>query len=106
MMGLRDRIEGKLLDQLAPYHLELINESHQHSVPANSETHWRVTVVSEAFVGEGLVARHRRIYSALSEEMKGGIHALSMDLMSPAEFEQGGGSLPPSPLCRGGSKSS
>lgn len=105
-MGLRDRIEAKLLDQLAPYHLELLNESHQHSVPANSETHWRITVVSAAFEGEGLVARHRLIYGALSEEMQGGIHALSMDLMSPAEFEATGGRLPPSPLCRGGSKTS
>ncbi|MBM65831.1 MAG: BolA family transcriptional regulator [Myxococcales bacterium] len=105
-MRLRTRIETKLIEQLSPYHLELINESHQHSVPANSETHWRVTLVSAAFEGQGLVARHRLIYAALGDEMRDGIHALSMDLMSPAEFEATGGQLPPSPLCRGGSKQS
>ena len=105
-MSLRARIEAKLIEQLSPYHLELINESHQHSVPANSETHWRITVVSAAFEGQGLVARHRLIYSALSNEMRDGIHALSMDLMSPDEFQVTGGQLPPSPLCLGGSKGS
>ena len=103
-MSLRSRIEEKLIEQLSPYHLELLNESHQHSVPANSETHWRITVVSEAFEAQSLVARHRLIYAALGAEMRDGIHALSMDLMSPDEFKENGGQLPPSPLCRGGSK--
>ena len=106
VVSLRIRIETKLIDQLSPYHLELVNESHQHSVPANSETHWRIILVSEAFEGQGLVARHRLIYAALAEEMNDGVHALTMDLMSPNEFKATGGQLPPSPLCRGASKTS
>ena len=32
----------------APLHLEVTNESHMHSVPAGSETHFKVIVVSES----------------------------------------------------------
>ena len=42
-------IESKLRAQLAPLHLDIINDSHKHNVPRDSETHFSVVVVSEKF---------------------------------------------------------
>jgi stress-induced morphogen len=42
-------IETKLTDALHPDHLEVINESHMHSVAPGSETHFKVLVVSPTF---------------------------------------------------------
>lgn len=50
-----------------------------------SQDHFQVTVVSDAFEGEPLIKRHRMIYDALAEEMKGPIHALSLQTFT---FEQ------------------
>lgn len=40
---------------LKPIHLEVINESYMHNVPAGSETHFKVLVVSEQFVDVALI---------------------------------------------------
>ena len=47
--------------------------------------HWKATIVSAAFTGKSLIQRHRLVMSALVEEMKGPIHALTMDLFAPGE---------------------
>jgi stress-induced morphogen len=47
--------------------------------------HWKATIVSEAFAGKSLVQRHRLVMSALSEELKGPIHALTLDVKTPDE---------------------
>ena len=50
-----------------------------------TEDHWQATIVSAAFAGKSLIQRHRLIMAALAEEMKGPIHALTMDLKTPDE---------------------
>jgi stress-induced morphogen len=47
--------------------------------------HWKATIVSEAFAGKSLVQRHRLVMAALAEEMKGPIHALTLDVKTPDE---------------------
>ena len=47
--------------------------------------HWKVTIVSAAFAGQSPIARHRIINAALAEELRGPIHALSMDCRTPGE---------------------
>lgn len=97
-------IETKLAARLHPLHLEVVNESHMHSVPANSETHFNVTVVAEAFAGQSLVARHRLVNETLAEELAGGVHALALHTMTPEEWFERGGESAASPACLGGSK--
>ena len=98
-------IEQKLVSQFQPEHLQLFNESHQHSVPENSETHFKLLLVSEEFHGLNRVARQRKIYQLLSEELEGPVHALSLRLLTPEEWATSGESpMPDSPDCRGGSK--
>lgn len=97
-------IERKLQAAFSPLHLEVIDESHMHSVPEGAQSHFKVVVVSDAFTGEKLIARHRKINQALSEELAGGIHALALHTMTPQEWFERGGSVAPSPPCLGGSK--
>ena len=47
-------IERKLTEGLDAVHLEVINESGQHNVPAGSESHFKVVVVSGDFEGKKL----------------------------------------------------
>lgn len=49
--------------------------------------HWKARVVSAAFTGRSAVERHRMINRALAEELKGPIHALTMELLTPSEAE-------------------
>lgn len=98
-------IESVLAGALAPVHLEVVNESGMHNVPPGSQTHFRVTVVSEAFAGEALLARHRRVNGLLAAQFDAGLHALSVHALTPEEWFERYGSLPESPPCLGGSAS-
>lgn len=102
-MRIQQAIERKLRGELTPIVLDVINESSMHSVPPGSETHFKVTVVSSAFEGKSLVERHRLVYAVLDEEMRGGIHALTITSRTPAEWEKNA-AVAPSPACLGGSK--
>ncbi|TFH69236.1 BolA/IbaG family iron-sulfur metabolism protein [Gammaproteobacteria bacterium LSUCC0057] len=88
---------------LAPTHLQLSNESHMHSVPPGSESHFKLLVVSTAFEGQRKVARHQRLYALLAEQLAGPVHALALHTHTPTEW-QAVASVPDSPNCLGGSK--
>ena len=47
--------------------------------------HWKATIVSEHFAGKSMLQRHRLVMAALADEMKGPIHALTMDVKTPDE---------------------
>jgi stress-induced morphogen len=50
-----------------------------------TEDHWHATVISTAFQGKSLIERHRLVMGALVLEMKGPIHALTLDVKTPDE---------------------
>ena len=103
-MTLHETIVDKLTSALHPEHLDVENESRMHNVPAGAETHFKVLVVSAAFEGLTLIDRHRKVNAVLAEELKRGLHALTMRTLTPAEWaEQEGGPFK-SPPCLGGSK--
>ena len=105
-MSRGQRIQEAMESGLQPVHMELVDESHNHSVPAGSESHWNLLVVSEAFEGKFSVQRHRLVYAALGDELRSGLHALTLKTMTPVEWEAAGKDVSnPSPKCRGGSKS-
>lgn len=103
-MRIQQSIEQKLGDRFEGGHLTVENESHMHSVPPNSETHFKVTLISDQFAGQSKVRRHQAVYQALADEMQGGVHALALHLYTPEEWRQTGGQVPASPNCMGGSK--
>lgn len=103
-MSVEHSIREKVTRAFAPSHLELVNESHMHSVPANSETHFKLVVVSEAFRGVRKVARHQKVYACVADELAGPVHALALHLYDPDEWQARSAPAPDSPNCLGGSK--
>lgn len=90
------------MQSLQPVHLELVNESHMHSVPPGSESHFKAVVVSDEFVGLNAVKRHQAVYRSLGDLMTR-IHALALHTYTPDEWvtlQQ----APDSPNCLGGGK--
>jgi len=103
-MSRRERIEERLQSALSPIHLEVIDESHRHSVPEGAESHFKVLAISELFAGQKLLGRHRLVNRALKDEFESGLHALALHTWTPDEWLQKGGIAPDSPECMGGSK--
>lgn len=50
-----------------------------------TEDHWNARIVSTQFAGKSPIQRHRMVNAALAEELKGPIHALTMELKTPDE---------------------
>ena len=96
-----DTLKQKLADAFNPLHLEVLNESHMHAGPANAETHFKLTLVSEIFSGKRPVARHQSVYRALAEELQGPVHALALHLYTQQEWENRSKQSPSSPNCQG-----
>jgi BolA protein len=88
-----DRIRQALDAAFPPARVEVQDDSHRHAGHAGArpegETHYSVLVVSEAFVGMNRVARSRAAHAALEAEFGGGLHALSLRLLTPLEVARG-----------------
>lgn len=104
-MRIQNLIENKLLEAFSPTHLDVVNESHMHSVGANAESHFKVVIVSTLFEGQRLLQRHRAVNAVLVQELQEHIHALAMHTYTPTEWEDYYSQhVPLSPNCLGGSK--
>jgi len=88
-MRVADRIRAKLTDALRPTRLEIRDDSHRHAghhgARPDGESHFHVEIVSAAFAGESRIARQRRVYAILPEELIGPVHALGMTTLTPEE---------------------
>jgi BolA protein len=88
-MSVRETIEHRLREALAPERLEIVDESARHVGHAGArpegETHFRVTVVSAAFEGLGRLERQRRVHAILADLLRERVHALSLVCRAPGE---------------------
>ena len=100
---IQERIVQKLAEAVTLQHLEVINESGNHNVPAGSESHFKVVLVSEVFETMPLVGRHRKVNGILSHELANDIHALAIHTYTEKEWRKKNGEAPMSPPCLGGS---
>lgn len=104
-MKIQQQIQEKLKLAFTPIELVVENESHNHSVPAGSETHFKVLIVSDHFQGLSRIERQQAIYKVLSDELKSGVHALSQRVYTSQEWQKEKNKLNfVSPECLGGSK--
>lgn len=103
-MSVQQQIESKLRATLPVFHIEVVNESHMHSVPPGSETHFKLVLVSPEFDGKRAVARHQLVYRLLADELAGPVHALALHTYTAQEWQQRNGNAPDSPQCMGGGK--
>ena len=79
-----------LRQRLAVLHAASIaieDESHRHAGHAGAKDggHYKLDIVSPLFSGKNTVARHRLIYDAAGDLMRGRIHALSIHALTPDE---------------------
>ena len=81
-------MEALLRDAFAPQQLSIRDDSHLHAGHAGVQErgggHYQLQVVSAHFEGLSSVARHRLVYQCLAP-IQSQIHALSMQLSTPAE---------------------
>jgi len=85
-----ERIRQTLETAFPPAEIQVEDDSHRHAGHAGArpegETHYTVLIISPAFAGMGRVARSRAVHAALEAEFgAGGLHALSLRLMTPEE---------------------
>lgn len=82
-------IRDKLTAAFQPERLEVVDDSARHAGHAGAreggESHFNVVIVAEAFKDQGRVQRQRAVYTALSEELAGPVHALSVKAFAPDE---------------------
>jgi BolA protein len=102
-MSMQTTIEQKLSAELEVDYLQVENESHLHNVAPGAESHFKVTIVSNAFDDQMLIKRHRAVNQILQQEMQQ-IHALALHTLTPQEWQERGGLVADSPKCRGGGK--
>lgn len=81
-------IRARLVEALSPSEVEVQDDSHLHVGHVGARDgggHFSVRIVSEEFQGLAPLARHRLVYAALDEMMKGPIHALAITALTPDE---------------------
>ena len=88
-MSRKDRIAAVLTEALRPIRLDIVDESDRHAGHAGArpggETHYRLNIVSPAFVGKSRIERHRMVNERLAAEFASGLHALAIAAAAPDE---------------------
>lgn len=84
------RIRQKLQSALEASALEIEDVSYQHAGHAGvqgnaNETHFNIKIISTKFDGQSLLKRHRMVYDLLGDELKSGLHAISIVAKTPKE---------------------
>ncbi len=100
MGPIQQQITDLLNTQLKPSHLDVINESHMHNVPEGSEMHFKLIIVSDAFVDKRLVQRHQLVYGAIQALINNPVHAISIHAFTPEEWQREH-QISDSPPCHG-----
>lgn len=95
------------LSALSPVYLSLDNESHQHAgYFEGKESHFKLVIVSDEFMGKRLIARHQAVYAIANPLLLtngGTIHALAIHAYTPDEWAKLS-VAPDSPNCAGRNK--
>tara|TARA_R110002110_G_scaffold85816_2_gene223596 strand:- start:187777 stop:188061 length:285 start_codon:yes stop_codon:yes gene_type:complete len=88
-MNRAERIQAALESGLDVQQIEVRDDSHKHAGHAGAspegETHFDIVIVSPDFAGQSRVNRQRAVNALLSAEFEGGLHALSMRVVTPEE---------------------
>jgi acid stress-induced BolA-like protein IbaG/YrbA len=73
-----ESVQQGIQSGLACEHVEVIGDGQ----------HFQALVVSAQFAGRSRVQRHQLVYAALGERMREEIHALSMQTLTPDEWQK------------------
>lgn len=86
----------KVEKEFKPVHFEIYNDSYKHAHHAGlrgasntTESHFRMVIISDAFKGMTLPARHRTVYKLLDDEIKiSGVHAIQLKTKTVEEWDK------------------
>lgn len=85
-MAVEEEIRSRLAEVFAPRELIVDDESEKHRGHAGwregGETHFHVTIASDAFADMSRIERHRAVHAALGPDLVARIHALSLSIGS------------------------
>lgn len=88
-MKVEAQMKQKLMVELRPTRLDIINESELHaghrSSPGTGESHFRILIVAADFAGKSRVERHRIVNAVLAQEVGKVVHALALNAYAPDE---------------------
>ncbi|NTV71680.1 MAG: BolA family transcriptional regulator [Azonexaceae bacterium] len=72
---------------LQPESVTIVDDSHRHAGHAGAREggHYQLQIVAQVFAGKSTMARHRLIYDAAGDLMRGRIHALSIRADVPGD---------------------
>jgi acid stress-induced BolA-like protein IbaG/YrbA len=73
-----DQIRQYIEQGMPCEHVEVSGDGH----------HFEAIIVSDEFRGKNRVQQHQRVYQALGERMKSEIHALSMQTLTPDQWQR------------------
>jgi len=73
-----ESVQAGIAAGLACEHLEVVGDGQ----------HFQALIVSPAFAGKSRVQRHQLVYAALGDRMREEIHALSMQTLTPEEWNK------------------
>ncbi|EJP73235.1 MAG: protein BolA [SAR86 cluster bacterium SAR86B] len=82
---IENKIINSLINSMNVSSLKVLNESFMHNVPKDSESHFKIVIVSNDFKNLSLIQRHKLVYKSLNNIMNN-IHALSIQSFSDDEF--------------------
>ncbi len=97
-MTRKKRLYDALSSHFLPVFLDIQDESGNHR-REGTETHFKIIMVSAQFEDKTRIMRHRAVNALAEKEFETGLHAFSLHLYTPAEWEARGNPMPKSPLC-------
>ena len=86
MGNIENSIKNLLINAFNPSIISIENESYMHNVPKDSESHFKLVLVSDNFIGLSEVNRHKAVYNALGDILDS-IHALSIYSFDEKEYK-------------------
>ena len=91
-MKVSEQINQILTKGLNPVEIQVVDQSHLHEGHAGArpggQTHFLVTIVSDAFGDKSRVECHRMINELLADLLKDQVHALSIKAFAPEKVKK------------------
>ena len=84
MISIYDEIKKKIIKEINPQNITLIDKSHLHKKHKSFDLnrfHLKIIIESKELKKMSKIQAHKKIFSILKEEMKNKIHALEIEII-------------------------
>ena len=87
-------LKSKILDLLSKniniieIKINDLSDKHKNHTTSNGGGHFKMIIISDDFINESLLIRHRKVYTILDSMLKKEIHALSLKTLTLEESKR------------------